>query len=128
MTQPQDPQALVRKFLAEQLTSEWRGINDPLIDKLLAAFPGRAIGGLQVLTSDATVQHLPDEAFATSALLQVFAQAMRWTVGETEPTATLGFRAEAGTILRITGRADLRAFRHRNDGIFNATLHLQYFA
>jgi hypothetical protein len=128
MTQPQSLPDWAKVLFGVQQRPDWVSETDPLVSRLVASFPGRAIGQLHIITSGANAQHLPDEAYASSALLQVATQSMRWTVGETEPTAANAFQADVGTILKITGPADLRSFRHRNAGIFDATLFLQFFA
>ncbi len=103
---------------------EW---GTPLRQKMADDLPGQAVGPLTTLAVSNVAQSLPRHPQAVSATLQVQAQPVRYTADGTVPTASVGFRADAGTILRVTGVDDLLGFQLIREGAADATVVVQLF-
>lgn len=109
------------------LRTRW-GELTPLYSKQEHFYEGVAIGALTMQTVSATALFLPRNAEALSATLQVQAQPIRYTVDGTIPTATVGFRSVADSIIRVTGTQDLLAFQMIREGATDATVAIQFWS
>lgn len=100
----------------------------PLPTKLANYYQGVNVGGFQMLTVTNAAQFLPRSSSAISALLQVQGEPIRWTIDGTTPTATVGFRVDPDTTLRVTGPQDLLAFQMIREAGVDAVVAINFFA
>ena len=80
--------------------------------------------GLSIAATVVTLE-VPD--LATSAEIYVRTASIVFTRSKTDPTATLGFQANATDIILLNSRAELEQFEAIREGAASATIDVEYF-
>lgn len=106
------------------------GLGDPvpLAIRMRRSLPGDPVGRVAPVTITNTVATLVPVDDGTSVMLQVTGAPMRYTLDGTDPSGTVGFRADPTTILMLTGRPTTTALRMIREGGTDVTLIVQHFS